>query len=87
MAVSYLSLVQAARRFKTTKPTILLAIRRGKIPAHVVTVTQIRVNPKDVAAHVAAIPEWRRRNGSIGGLRKSANAKARAARLTRAAEA
>lgn len=79
MAASYLSLVQAARKCKTTKPTILLAIRRGKIPAHVVTVTQIRVNPKDVSAHVATIPEWRRQSGRRGGLKKAANRKARGA--------
>lgn len=79
MAAFSLSVVQAARRFKTTKPTILLAIRRGKIPVQVVTVTQIRVNPKDVQAHIATIPEWRRRNGSRGGLKKAANRKARGA--------
>lgn len=79
MAAYSLSIVQASRRFKVSKPTILLAIRKGRIPAQIITVCQIRVNPKDVAAHVATIPEWRKRNGSRGGLKKAANRKARGA--------
>jgi hypothetical protein len=74
-----LSILQASRRYKVSKPTILLAIRKGRIPAQVITVCQIRVNPKDVQAHVAAIPEWRRQNGRRGGLKKAANRKARGA--------
>jgi len=78
------SVLTAAKQYKTTKPTILTAIRNGKIPAQIITVYQIRVNPKDVAAYVKGIPDWRRENGRRGGLVKAAN---RAARLQRRASA
>ena len=80
-----LSIVQASRRFKVSKPTILTAIRKGKIPAQIITVPQIRVNPKDMVMLVSSLSEAKRRNGSRGGLQRHANwAARRAARLTRA---
>ena len=72
-----LSIVEAARRFKISKPTILTAIRKGKIPAQIITVSQIRVRAKDVAAHVATMSEWRRNAGRLGGFARAANWRAR----------
>jgi predicted site-specific integrase-resolvase len=72
-----LSIVQASRRFKVSKPTILTAIRKGKIPVQVITVSQFRVTPKDMVELVSTLSETRRRNGSRGGLQRHANWKAR----------
>jgi hypothetical protein len=68
-----LSLVQAARKYKVSKPTILSAIRKGKIPALIIEKPHLRVTPKDMVAFVATIPEWRRVNGRKGGLARVAN--------------
>lgn len=77
MAAFTLSLVQAARKYGISKPTILTAIRAGKIPALIIEKPHIRVAPKDIVAHIATIPDWRRRNGRKGGLRRAENMRAK----------
>ena len=77
MAAFTLSLVQAARKYRISKTTILAAIRAGKIPALIIERPHIRVAPKDLAAYAATIPEWRRLNGRRGGLARAANHRAR----------
>lgn len=73
-----LSIQKASKQFKVSKPALLYAIRKGRIPVQIVTTPEIRVMSKDVKAYVATIPEWRRASGRKGGLRKAANRRARA---------
>jgi predicted site-specific integrase-resolvase len=72
-----LGLITAAKKYKVSKQTLVDAIKKGKIPAMVVHTSELRVKPKDVAAYVATIPEWRQRNGRKGGLARMANRRAR----------
>jgi hypothetical protein len=65
---SELGIVTAAKKYKVSKQGLVMAIKRGALPAIVVQTSELRVKPKDVEAYVASIPEFRKRSGRAGGL-------------------
>jgi hypothetical protein len=71
-----IGIVKASQQFKISKQALVGAVKRGVLPAMVVEVTELRFKPKDVAAYVATIPEWRKVAGRKGGLARWANASA-----------
>lgn len=81
-----MSLVAAHKKYGITKQALWKAIKRGALPVKVIQVSEVRLNPKDVAAYVAAIPEWRRVNGRKGGLKGGFTQQAIQRRLTAAAK-
>lgn len=76
-----ISFMGAHKKFGISKNALWHAIRRGRIHAKVIQVSEVRLDQKEIAAYVAAIPEWRRAMGRKGGLR---SAEARRRRLTAA---